>query len=433
MNEPASGISLVSANDSGPISTPTIILAADLPQPIALDEKWSEVQTSDGRVYYYDSTTGQSQWTKPPELQSSSELSVSATEWKQFKIWDGRSFFHNERTKCSVWSAPPEVMIAQASSPDEVDPQYYACAEFDKSFKSIDSLRSEFHSLLVERGIDEKTAFPEAMAKICDDIRYNCIPDDETRRIFFAAYLSSLMKKRTQADRDSARALCIEAVTEWSKWRGMSESTTFSQMESSFKDRSWYGKLDRLTLIKIFQVFSTEFIEIERLKKRKLQDTLMHELKNDILSRLNEFDLSSIGVVDLIFHTYNSKEDENHKPPQFWSYLSDSQRLNVIKSCIAQRVREVRMSVANQLPLSRDRRSHRQVKDDIKRLIGQIVSGGSADKGVVSRGQSVNVPKWSNEIERAVLAQSFDVRLAKELFNEYAEDVKKGRNPLEGL
>jgi hypothetical protein len=91
------------------------------------------------------------------------------------------------------------------------------------------------------------------------------------------------------------------------------------------------------------------------------------------------------------------------------------------------------MSVANQLPLSRDRRTHRQVKDDIKRLFGKILSGGTVEKGVVSRGQSVIVPKWSNEIERAVLAESFDLRLAKELFNEYTEDVKKGRNPLDGL
>jgi hypothetical protein len=366
---------------------------------------------------------------KPEKLKNTEELAFTGTRWNQYKIWDGRSFFYNERSKCSVWATPPEVVIAQASSSDQVDPQYFACAEFETSFKSIDAQRAEFHSLLVEKEIDGKLTFSEAMSKVSDDPRFTSIPDDETRKVFFASYVTSLWKNLTQTERDYLRSLCIEAVTDWKDWEGMSESTTFSQMETLFKNSSWYAKMDKVTMIKLFQSFSTEFIEIERLKKRKLQDTLMHELKNDILGRMNkDFDLSSVAVVDLIFHSYNTVDSK----PLFWSYLSDSQRLAVIKSCISQRVREVRMSVSNQLPLSRERRGKRQEKDDIKQLIGKICLSNEAAP-VVSRGQTVSIPKWNKEIERAVMEQSFDLRLAKELFNECVEDLKKGRNPLEGL
>lgn len=423
---------LITPNESGPISTPTIILSTDVPAPIPLSELWSEVQTSDGRVYYYNGKSGDSQWQKPLELQNPEEAAVSNTDWKQYKIWDGRSFFYNEKTKCSVWATPPEVLIAQASSSDKVDPQYYACVEFEKSFKSVDAQRAEFQSLLIEKGVDERLSFTEAMSLVSDDPRFESIPDDETRRIFFASFLSFISRKRIQEERNRIRSFCIESVRDWKEWKGMSESTTFAQMEAVFKGFSWYSEIDRLTLVELYQVFSTEFIEIERLKKRKLQDTLMQELKNDILGRLTEFDLSSLSVVDLIFQTYNKADPK----PQFWTYLSDSQRLIVIKSCIAQRVREVRMSVVNQLPLSRERRSRRQEKDEIKRILGEVILSSKESSGVVSRGQSssMSVPKWTSEIERAVLAKSsLDLRIAKELFNEYVEDMKKGKNPLEGL
>ena len=403
---------------------PTVILPASLPAPVPLGNSWNEVQTSDGRVYYFNAETRVSQWTKPEDIMTEDERAAIVTGWMEIKIWDGRSYFYNEVNNCSVWHVPPEIELARGNFSSDLK----NCVDYDSLHKTETFARNEFLNLLQERSIDDTFTFDQAVSVIQDDYRFSLLPSDQSRQLLFASFISNLLKRKVHAVRDAKRQLFIQAVTEWKDWKGMSESVTFSQMEGYFKDNEWFQSLETADLRALFQVFSIEYIEIEKLKKRKLQDALMHEMKNDILSKLNVFDLASPSVIETIFSTYSSLKPH----PQFWTYLSDSQKLVVIKSCISQRIRELRMAVANRLPLSREKRTSRQEKDRIKKTISEFAQT-KAETKVVRRGQGLMLPSLNTEMEAFLAGQGIDLAKAKELFAEFVEDMKVGKDPLEGI
>jgi hypothetical protein len=403
---------------------PTIILPASLPAPIPVGASWNEVQTADGRVYYFNSDTRKSQWVKPSDLALESEDFVGESGWEQVKIWDGRSYFYNPRTSCSVWHVPPEIELSKG----QFDPELSALVEYDAIQKTDATVRKEFVDLLREKGITEAHSFTEALPLIMHDRRFTAVNSEKAKQLMFAAYITLVSKERVQEHRDVQRSLFMEAVSEWRNWKEMNESTTFAKMEATFRKREWFATIGTDELRKLFEVFSLEFIEIEKLKKRKLQDALMQDLKNDILSRTNQVDLASSGAVDMLFTIYSTMKPQ----PQFWTYLSDSQKLVVIKSCISQRIRDLRMAIANKLPLSRERRNLRQEKDRIKRLIGELVRSKTEQK-VVKRGQGLVIPVWNTEMEAVLAGEGADLRLAKDLFGEFVEDLKAGADPLAGI
>ena len=403
---------------------PTVVLPAELPAPIHVGKSWNEVQTADGRVYYFNVDTGKSQWDKPADIMTSVESAILDTDWQELKIWDGRSYFFNKRTKCSVWSMPPEVQATRG----EYTPEVRECIEFSSSRRTQADVRQEFFTLLVERGINDSHTFADAMAIIQDDARSSAIPSDQDKQLFFASYISNQIKQRVHESRDEKRKLFIQAVSDWKEWKGMSESVTFAQMKTVFGDRPWFNQVGEAELRKLFHIFSLEYIEIEKLKKRKLQDALMHEMKNDILSKLNVIDLSSQNAIDMVYAVYT-----NMKPqPQFWTYLSESQKLIVIKSCISQRIRDMRMAIANKLPMSKEKRAVRQEKDRVKKLIHEFANA-KAEARVVKRGQGLTLPTWNTELETFLSSQQADLVSSKDLFVEYVEDLKQGKNPLEGI
>ncbi len=403
---------------------PTVILPADLPAPVPVGLSWSEVQTADGRVYYFNSETGVSQWIKPEEIMSDDERVILDTDWKEYKIWDGRSYFFNDRTKCSVWSIPPAVQLARGELETEIQ-EYVSFDSYNKT--EIDS-RNQFMELLLDKGVNETHTFTEAVDMIKDDARFSLLPTLQAKQLFFASYISNMTKQRVHEKRDSKRSIFIQAINDWKAWEGMSESVTFAHMQTVFMNKPWFHSVSQTDLRKLFHVFSLEFIEVEKLKKRKLQDSLMHEMKNDILSKLNTIDLATPSAVESIHALYSAMSPQ----PQFWTYLSDSQKLVVIKSCISQRIRDMRMAIANRLPLSREKRTARQEKDRIKKLFAEFTNSKNENK-VVRRGQGVTLPEWTTELEAFLVGNSVDLASAKHLFGEYVDDTRHGRNPLEGI
>ncbi|VDK18438.1 unnamed protein product [Anisakis simplex] len=82
-------------------------------------EIWSEHTASDGRVYYYNKVTKQSSWTKPEELRTPEEVSVSvaivsqrkaavARIWREYKTAEGRPYYYNTETKETTWTCPKD-------------------------------------------------------------------------------------------------------------------------------------------------------------------------------------------------------------------------------------------------------------------------------------------------------------------------------------
>jgi len=347
IKEIASNPQAQQTSSAGTVSHPTVIIPSAPSKPVPIGLSWNEVQTVDGRVYFYDSATQVSRWDKPDELKDIEEQAITSTDWKEYKIWDGRTYFHNSRTKCSVWTTPPDVALARYEadpSSGEIESQIREYLEFAEINKTSSMVRSDFIQLLEEKGITESTSFKEAILMIKDDSRYQAIVSVEEQKLLFASFIARLKTTKLQRTRDEKRVLLKQAIHDFQHWGQMNESTTHQQMEAHFKRREWFKKLDVIDVRKVFELYSQEFIEISKIKKQKLQDTYMQDLKNDILDN-GDLRLSSPTVVDDVFAAYKFSD----KP--FWVGLNDSQKLIVIKSCINQRIRESKLALMNRKPV----------------------------------------------------------------------------------
>ncbi len=313
-------------------------------QPVPIGLSWSEVQTPEGRVYYFNTSTGVSQWEKPDELRTSAEKSVKGTDWLEYKIWDGRSYYVNPKTKCSVWSVPPEVLQAQKGSShaaDAMNEDTEVILSSDQRYKSQSDRRTEFSSLLLEKGINGSATFQEAMDAIKDDMRFHALPSNEARQMFYAHLITSRSRKEAQRVRDHKKDMYIKAIKDLQRWKSMNDSVTFSQMASEFSNKGWFKELGSLEAMKVFDLFSREYIEIEKLKRQKLQDSFMQQLKTHLLEN-PEVDFGAEDVVQEIKRAYTGCTRD------FWVGLSDAQKLIVYKSCLMQRVREVKTEIMSE-------------------------------------------------------------------------------------
>nr|CAG4642508.1 EOG090X064W [Evadne anonyx] len=79
------------------------------PPPGGDKNVWTEHQSPDGRVYYYNNLTKQSLWDKPDELKTAAEILLSQCPWKEYKTEEGKTYYHNVTTKESRWVIPPEL------------------------------------------------------------------------------------------------------------------------------------------------------------------------------------------------------------------------------------------------------------------------------------------------------------------------------------
>eukprot|EP01103_Thecamoeba_quadrilineata_P011773 TRINITY_DN2882_c0_g1_i1.p1 TRINITY_DN2882_c0_g1~~TRINITY_DN2882_c0_g1_i1.p1 ORF type:complete len:805 (-),score=233.01 TRINITY_DN2882_c0_g1_i1:29-2443(-) len=82
---------------------------------------WTEHTTPEGITYYFNKTSQQSVWEKPPgfkskttEIQESQPVPVSweqiaETDWKKVVTETGEVYYHNTVTSVSTWTVPPEL------------------------------------------------------------------------------------------------------------------------------------------------------------------------------------------------------------------------------------------------------------------------------------------------------------------------------------
>ncbi|KAI9816400.1 MAG: hypothetical protein M1832_005067 [Thelocarpon impressellum] len=67
---------------------------------------WQEARNADGRVYYYNTQTKATQWTKPVDLMSPAEKALSNQPWKEYTAEGGKKYWYNTETKQSSWEMP---------------------------------------------------------------------------------------------------------------------------------------------------------------------------------------------------------------------------------------------------------------------------------------------------------------------------------------
>ncbi|KAL9582461.1 MAG: hypothetical protein Q9203_005489, partial [Teloschistes exilis] len=83
---------------------------------------WSQAE-SNGRIYYYNTVTKATQWTKPEELMTPSERALANQPWKQHSSPDGRPYWYHSETKQTTWEMPEVYKNALAQSSGPPKPQ----------------------------------------------------------------------------------------------------------------------------------------------------------------------------------------------------------------------------------------------------------------------------------------------------------------------
>ncbi|KAI5305168.1 hypothetical protein KEM56_005100 [Ascosphaera pollenicola] len=90
---------------------------------------WQEARTAEGRVYYYNTQTKATQWTKPLELMTPLERSLANQPWKEYTTDGGRKYWYNTETRESSWSMPQvykDALAQHAPPPRPAAPTFVA-------------------------------------------------------------------------------------------------------------------------------------------------------------------------------------------------------------------------------------------------------------------------------------------------------------------
>ncbi|KAL9128389.1 MAG: hypothetical protein Q9217_002913 [Psora testacea] len=92
---------------------------------------WSEARNPEGRVYYYNTVTKATQWTKPVELMTPAERALSNQPWQEYMTKESRKYWYNKETKQSSWEMPEIyrdalAQTAPAAKPTLPAPQFVA-------------------------------------------------------------------------------------------------------------------------------------------------------------------------------------------------------------------------------------------------------------------------------------------------------------------
>ena len=73
--------------------------------------EWKKATTDDGRVYYYNTVTKESRWTKPKAETTLIEHRLNTNSknnslWSPVKMEDGRIYYFNKVTRETRWTNP---------------------------------------------------------------------------------------------------------------------------------------------------------------------------------------------------------------------------------------------------------------------------------------------------------------------------------------
>ncbi|VEU19408.1 DEKNAAC100514 [Brettanomyces naardenensis] len=84
---------------------------------------WEELVDDEGRVYYYNSKTEETQWGRPEDFTSEDskiDKLLAKGQWSRFVTDEGEVYYFNEKTEESVWELPEEVQRKLKEGNDEV-------------------------------------------------------------------------------------------------------------------------------------------------------------------------------------------------------------------------------------------------------------------------------------------------------------------------
>ncbi|KAL3428054.1 FF domain-containing protein [Phlyctema vagabunda] len=163
---------------------------------------WQEAKNNDGRVYYYNTITKATQWTKPEELMTPAERALADQPWKEYTAEGGRKYWYNTESKQSSWEMPAVYKEALAKenvtpAPPTQAPTFVAGGAFSAS--QYDQPRDKEpmgETRQIAYGNDANGSRPGAQTFV----PANTDPDYPTYEEAEAAFLKMLRRNNVQPD-----------------------------------------------------------------------------------------------------------------------------------------------------------------------------------------------------------------------------------------
>ncbi|KAJ2894906.1 hypothetical protein MKZ38_007103 [Zalerion maritima] len=196
---------------------------------------WQEYKTPDGRTYYYDSNSKQTQWTKPQEMMTPAERALANQPWVEYTADGGRKYWHNKETQQSSWEMPEAYKRALGinDTPSSASPATpfsasgpggsFSSAGFDRfppesvpesrqltfgsdlhnraltpaanepEYATLEEAEAAFVKLLKRSGVQPDWSWPQTIKSIVKDPQYRAIKDPKDRKAAFEKYCQDMV------------------------------------------------------------------------------------------------------------------------------------------------------------------------------------------------------------------------------------------------
>ncbi|KAK3284350.1 hypothetical protein CYMTET_7996 [Cymbomonas tetramitiformis] len=290
---------------------PATPFAVSEPATVTKETEWTVHNAGEGKgVYYYNVKTGESTWDKPPGLKDevvraamSTEApkpiswdTIEGCEWQEVKISDGKVYYYNSSTQATSWSVPDEVKDARAAAAAKtLEATREALARASSSAEAIAALeaarrvgdspldlvqrnlsspavnvtsaatyvpaednivseevteqeeheqrKARFRDMLVERGVTPFSRWEKELPKIVFDQRYKAIPDIKERRAIFDHFVRNRAEEVRKEKRANMKAAAenFKALLDETEAAGdLTHETTYETLEEKWgRDSRW--------------------------------------------------------------------------------------------------------------------------------------------------------------------------------------------------
>ncbi|KAK9822389.1 hypothetical protein WJX81_007697 [Elliptochloris bilobata] len=257
------------APDAPPAAAAAEVVSAPVPEEKSAEAEaqrqreaaaWSAYKSDSGQVYYYNTLTSESAWTKPEGFQGDAERAsaqptpvaterVRGTAWSQVTCDDGKKYYYNTKSMETSWTVPPEVAATQSEDAKEAATPAAAAAALlvhgsaaangagdradagaeDVTFTAEDiwpaalapraadeaapaplpppkpqaEVEAEFRELLEEKGVTPFSRWERELPKLVTDDRWRAVASMKQRRQLFDSFCKAAAdgRKRTRPGR----------------------------------------------------------------------------------------------------------------------------------------------------------------------------------------------------------------------------------------
>ncbi|OTA94260.1 hypothetical protein M434DRAFT_269069 [Hypoxylon sp. CO27-5] len=251
---------------------------------------WQEYKSPDGRVYYYNSITKATQWTKPEELMSPAERALANQPWKEYTAEGGRKYWYNTETKQSSWEmpevyrkalghestpttpAPPTPFAPSASFSSsgydhhrehrepfpesrqlthgsDLRVQAFVPASNEPEYATPEEAEAAFMKLLRRSGVQPDWTWEQTMRATIKDPQYRAIKDPKDRKAAFEKYCQDMIIQDKERAKDRLAKLRadfaimlkshpeIKHYTRWKTARPIIEGETIFRSTNNEEER----------------------------------------------------------------------------------------------------------------------------------------------------------------------------------------------------